>query len=113
MLPARTLSDSGTTPIPSGRMRINSSSVPGRRVGFTMPTTPRQSVKLITFPRISSRANRSLIDLQPDGLDDIVPFLGIRLHLRSHLLGRTDNNLHPHFLEHGSELRVARGLFQL
>jgi len=28
-------------------MRISSSSVPGRRVGRTIPTTPRHNVKLI------------------------------------------------------------------
>jgi hypothetical protein len=33
--------------MPSGKTRINSSSVPGRRVGLTIPTTPRQSAKLI------------------------------------------------------------------
>jgi hypothetical protein len=31
-------------------MRISSSSVPGRRVGLTIPTTPRHNVKLIGVP---------------------------------------------------------------
>jgi hypothetical protein len=50
LLPALKFSNRGTTPMPSGRMRISSSSVPGRRVGLTIPTTPRHSVKLMVAP---------------------------------------------------------------
>jgi hypothetical protein len=41
--------------MPSGKIRINSSSVPGRRVGLTIPTTPRQSAKLILFSSLRRR----------------------------------------------------------
>ena len=51
LLPALKFNISGTTPMPSGRMRISSSSVPGRRVGLTIPTTPRHNVKLMVDPR--------------------------------------------------------------
>jgi hypothetical protein len=54
MVPALKFSSKGTIPIPSGKIRINSSSVPGRRVGLTIPTTPRQSVKLIDPPNFSA-----------------------------------------------------------
>src|SRR5262249_15291078 len=38
------LRNSGSTPMPSGSMRISSSSPPGRNVGLMHPTTPRQLV---------------------------------------------------------------------
>src|SRR5262245_24275469 len=41
------LRNSGSTPIPSGNMRISSSSPPGRSVGLMHPTTPRQLVNAI------------------------------------------------------------------
>src|SRR5262249_44703975 len=50
LLPALKFSSSGTMPMPSGRIRISSSSVPGRRVGLTIPTTPRHNVKLMVDP---------------------------------------------------------------
>ena len=50
LLPALKFSNRGTMPMPSGRMRISSSRVPGRRVGLTIPTTPRHNVKLMVAP---------------------------------------------------------------
>jgi hypothetical protein len=53
LLPALKFSRSGTTPMPSGRMRISSSSVPGRRVGLTIPITPRHNVNPIGMPSLT------------------------------------------------------------
>src|SRR5207237_2333095 len=54
VVPSLRLRNSGRTPIPSGSMRINSSSPPGRSVGLTHPTTPRQLVNamvaLLPYP---------------------------------------------------------------
>src|SRR3954465_12720844 len=44
-VPRRMLRNSGMSPMPSGRSRQTSSVIPGRMVGLTMPTTPRQLVK--------------------------------------------------------------------
>src|SRR5215510_12435528 len=41
-VPRLMLRNSGISPIPSGSKRQTSSVMPGRMVGFTMPTTPRQ-----------------------------------------------------------------------
>ena len=43
MVPWRILLNSGMTPIPSGSMRISSSSEPEPLVGFTVPTMPRHA----------------------------------------------------------------------
>src|SRR6266481_3228831 len=40
----------GTTPMPSGNKRMNSSREPGRWVGLTTPTTPRQLAKTMRYP---------------------------------------------------------------
>ena len=42
--------NSGMIPTPSGRMRHNSSTEPGRMVGLILPTTPRQDVKAKFVP---------------------------------------------------------------
>src|SRR5262245_34403730 len=58
------LRNSGSTPIPSGSMRISSSSPPGRSVGLMHPTTPRQLVNamgvLLSVPRLSYRRASAL-----------------------------------------------------
>src|SRR5262245_42977832 len=44
------LRNSGIRPMPSGKRRQTSSVIPGRMVGFTMPTTPRQLENDIASP---------------------------------------------------------------
>src|SRR3979409_1918753 len=46
---------SGMMPMPSGRMRHNSSMEPGRMVGLMLPTTPRQDVKATGYPLIVAK----------------------------------------------------------
>src|SRR6266566_1712075 len=45
----------GIMPMPSGRMRHNSSMEPGRMVGLMLPTTPRQDVKATGYPLIVAK----------------------------------------------------------
>ena len=52
------LRNSGSTPIPSGSMRISSSSPPGRNVGLMQPTTPRQLVNAMIASRAPRRDRR-------------------------------------------------------
>src|SRR5262252_409974 len=52
------LRNSGMMPMPSGRMRISSSSPPGRSVGLMQPTTPRQ---LVNAMEVSSRCRDAQI----------------------------------------------------
>src|SRR3954454_17371048 len=52
VVPWLMLRNSGSTPMPSGSMRISSSSPPGRSVGLMHPTTPRQ---LVNAMEVSSR----------------------------------------------------------
>src|SRR5262245_48790804 len=49
-VPRRMLRNSGIRPMPSGSNRQTSSVMPGRMVGFTMPTTPRQLENDIALP---------------------------------------------------------------
>src|SRR3954447_22246520 len=66
------LRNSGSTPIPSGSMRINSSSPPGRRVGLMQPRRPRQLVNAMMLPplkRFVARAIASLRRMFKNGLD--------------------------------------------
>src|SRR5712691_3232742 len=48
------LRNSGRTPMPSGSMRISSSSPPGRSVGLMQPTTPRQLVNAMARLRFAA-----------------------------------------------------------
>src|SRR5262245_22374486 len=51
-VPRRMLRNSGIRPMPSGSRRQTSSVMPGRMVGFTMPTTPRQLENDIALPPV-------------------------------------------------------------
>src|SRR5947199_6017738 len=51
------LRNSGMMPMPSGSIRISSSSPPGRSVGLMQPTTPRQLVNAMESPLTSAAAS--------------------------------------------------------
>src|SRR3954471_21673 len=53
-VPSWMFRNEGITPIPSGSSRMNSSNDPGRMVGLTTPTTPRQLVNDTAHPSYNS-----------------------------------------------------------
>src|SRR2546423_9993806 len=61
------LRNSGRTPMPSGNMRISSSSPPGRKVGLMQPSTPRQLVNAMMISPVSELLRRVF----EDGLDAV------------------------------------------
>src|SRR5262245_7120871 len=63
MVPCRILLNSGMTPMPSGSMRMSSSSEPEPLVGFTVPTMPRHApyaifdLHRLIYPPMDNRGN--------------------------------------------------------
>src|ERR1700704_4896876 len=79
--------------MPSGRIRINSSSVPGRRVGLTIPTTPRHSAKPIDSPQVFSGSIAVTIGRAPNPTQ-VAERAGSQHDSRAKEGGRPRDNLH-------------------